>query len=185
MRITRHPLLAPVGGLRQIPSDDSVIDRLEAGYALIAHAGDGVLQRWFERLDVSLSPDRRSILGHGAERTARRQRCGEAIAAVVAGLHDSITVRATLHALGQGLAREGVTRRECTVSAAAFERTLRETFGSRWSPDLADEWSRAMAIAVETMFEATPAGCGPISGGDRTSRVPVRRPMDIRSGHPT
>lgn len=142
MRITRHPLLPPTGGLRAIPADEAIIERLESSFA--AAAQDGTLaSRFFRRL-ATADPALARLFPEDVG--ARARTLTVALAAIVAALRHPDGLRS-----GPGMQRalgpaRGVDPLGDETVSRHLVAALAEALGDRWSAELEREWTRTFEI---------------------------------------
>lgn len=142
MRITRHPLLPATGGLRAIPADETIIERLESSFA--AAAQDGTLaSRFFRRL-VEADPALARLFPDDVG--ARARTLTVSLAAIVAALRQPEGL-CTGPGAQRGLdpARGVDPLGDATVSRHLVA-ALAEALGDRWSAELEREWTRTFEI---------------------------------------
>ncbi|MFO0873504.1 MAG: globin domain-containing protein [Phycisphaerales bacterium] len=149
MRITRHPLLAPTGGLRAIPADEAIIARLESSFAIVA--ADGTFAARFQDRLFAEHPELRPMFP--ADLTALRRKLADTLATVVGTLRQPQQLRATLHALGKRHAAYGARNEHYPIIVRHLVGGLADALGPRWSPDLEREWTQALELVAATMIE--------------------------------
>ncbi|HMN96103.1 MAG TPA: hypothetical protein PKC43_01280 [Phycisphaerales bacterium] len=159
MRITRHPLLAPVDGLHVIPPDELVIARLGESHALVRPVLDSVIDRVLDRAAALVPAIAAMLRGEqGRERAAVLRR---SVRATLELIFDRVSAHEPVHdllrELGLRITAAEIRRAECALLAAVFQDAVAESLGEAWTPMFAEELRRALDVAMATMLEADPA----------------------------
>ena len=151
MRITRHPLLPPTGGLRAIPADEAIINRLEASFAAAVEDGS-LAPRFFQRL---LADDPALARLFPDDQGARARALTTALAGIVVALRRP----QGLHEGAGGHGQRDLTRRADPLANAAVSHhvvaALADVLGDRWNAELDHDWTRTLEIVASLRSQAS------------------------------
>jgi nitric oxide dioxygenase len=146
MRITRHPLLPPNVGLRNIPPDEGVIDRLRRSMPLIESSSTEIIDRFLARLSRVAPLLATRLAGAHDQRSAQRHRLVETLQLVVDNLRSIETVQRHVHELGRKNAPGGIRSHEYAVAVEQLVDAMADAIGPRFTPEFAQEWRRALEL---------------------------------------
>ena len=130
---------------------EAVMDIAESVQALLS-SKECVIERFYDRL-LADSPELRR---HFANRDMRVQASMLTMAAVSVEAyysHGFPAIEHYLKVLGNRHFHEGVRADDYPKFQAAFLATLEEFFADDWQPVLAEQWRKALELAVSTMLK--------------------------------
>lgn len=155
MRITRHPLLPPLAGLRNIPPDPAIIARLEGSFARVSARSPEFTDRFYTRLFLLHPGLRQFFPDEPAALEALKGKLVATLAAVIGNLRSPESIRPRLHDLGRRHAALGVRRAHYPPVLRIMVDAIADVLADSWSPELAAEWTRALELVAAIMLDAT------------------------------
>lgn len=145
MRITRHPLLPPSVGLRNIPPDEGVIGRLRRSFPLIEANAAEIIDRFAARLSGA-APLLAARVATDQPRRLMQRRLMETLRLVVDNLRSIELVQRHVHDLGREYAPRGIRSHDYAVAIGQLVDAMTDAIGPSFTPEFSQEWSRALEL---------------------------------------